>query len=149
MPLNTRIQWNAGTACVSECVLKPLACRGLRVGPSKVFSGVQRALQQGLKGKIWLNPSGPICVRPHGTVPDVCSRLWTTVGIFKTCSCTLRSWSQHFLYAAAPCQSLGFFLVCSCSFPNLQNKHAFRHARVRFQNARFRPSKENTCFEAF
>ena len=31
-----RIQWNAGTACVSECVLKALACRGLHVGPSKV-----------------------------------------------------------------------------------------------------------------
>ena len=30
------MQWNAGTACVSECVLKTLACRGLRVGPSKV-----------------------------------------------------------------------------------------------------------------
>ena len=36
MPLNIRIQWNAGTACVSECVLKTLACRGLRVGPSKL-----------------------------------------------------------------------------------------------------------------
>ena len=35
VPLNIRIQWNAGTACVSECVLKTLACRGLRVGPSK------------------------------------------------------------------------------------------------------------------
>ena len=35
MPLNIRIQWNVGTACVSECVLKTLACRGLRVGPSK------------------------------------------------------------------------------------------------------------------
>ena len=33
--LNIRIQWNAGTACVSECVLKTLAYRGLRVGPSK------------------------------------------------------------------------------------------------------------------
>ena len=29
-------QWNAGTARVSECVLKTLACRGLHVGPSKV-----------------------------------------------------------------------------------------------------------------
>ena len=38
MPLNIRIQWNAGTACVSECVLKTLACRGLRVGPSQVMS---------------------------------------------------------------------------------------------------------------
>ena len=35
MPLNIRFQWNAGTACVSECVLKTLACLGLRVGPSK------------------------------------------------------------------------------------------------------------------
>ena len=35
MPLNIRIQWNAGSACVSECVLKTLACRGLRVGTSK------------------------------------------------------------------------------------------------------------------
>ena len=34
MPRNIRIQWNAGTGCVSECVLKTLACRGLRVGPS-------------------------------------------------------------------------------------------------------------------
>ena len=36
MLLNIRIQWNAGTACVSECVLKTLACRGLHVGPSKL-----------------------------------------------------------------------------------------------------------------
>ena len=36
VPLNIRKQWNAGTACVSERVLKTLACRGLRVGPSKV-----------------------------------------------------------------------------------------------------------------
>ena len=35
---NIRIQWNAGTACVSECVLKTLACRGLRVGPSKTLT---------------------------------------------------------------------------------------------------------------
>ena len=35
MPLNICIQWNVGPACVSECVLKTLACRGLRVGPSK------------------------------------------------------------------------------------------------------------------
>ena len=34
VPLNILLQWNAGTACVSECVLKTLACRGLRVGPS-------------------------------------------------------------------------------------------------------------------
>ena len=36
MPLNIRIQTNAGTACVSERVLKTLACQGLRVGPSQV-----------------------------------------------------------------------------------------------------------------
>ena len=36
MPLNIRMQWNAGTTCVSERVLKTLACRGLRVGPSKL-----------------------------------------------------------------------------------------------------------------
>ena len=33
---NIRMQWNAGIACVSERVLKTLACQGLRVGPSKV-----------------------------------------------------------------------------------------------------------------
>ena len=38
MLLNIRIHWNAGTACVSECVLKTLACRGLRVGPSKLIT---------------------------------------------------------------------------------------------------------------
>ena len=32
---NIRIQWNAGTGCVSECVPKTPACRGLRVCPSK------------------------------------------------------------------------------------------------------------------
>ena len=37
MPLNIRIQWNAGTACVSEGGLKTLACRVLRVGPSKLL----------------------------------------------------------------------------------------------------------------
>ena len=45
MPLNIRIQWNAGTACVSECVLKTLACRGLRVGPSKVRTIDRKKLQ--------------------------------------------------------------------------------------------------------
>ena len=37
MPLNIRIQWNAGTACVSECVLKTLWRVGVcvSVGPSK------------------------------------------------------------------------------------------------------------------
>ena len=30
----------AGTACVSECVLKTLACQGLRVSPSKFLRGV-------------------------------------------------------------------------------------------------------------
>ena len=32
--LNICIQWNVGTACVSECMLKTLACRGFRVSPS-------------------------------------------------------------------------------------------------------------------
>ena len=36
MPLNIHMQWNAGTARASECVLKTLVCRGLRVGPSKI-----------------------------------------------------------------------------------------------------------------
>ena len=42
--LNIRIQWNAGTACVSECVLKTLACRSSRVGPSKalILSGLPK-----------------------------------------------------------------------------------------------------------
>ena len=35
MPLNILIQWNEGTACLSECILKTLACRDLRVGPSR------------------------------------------------------------------------------------------------------------------
>ena len=30
MPLTICMQWNAGTACVSECVLKTLACRGFK-----------------------------------------------------------------------------------------------------------------------
>ena len=37
MALNIRMQWIAGIACVSECVLKTLACQGLRVGPSKFW----------------------------------------------------------------------------------------------------------------
>ena len=48
MPLNIRIQWNAGTACVSECVLKTLACRGLRVGPSKVSELLVAMTLQGI-----------------------------------------------------------------------------------------------------
>ena len=47
MHVNIRIQWNAGTACVSECVLKTLACRGLRVGPSKLWT----LLMVGVTGK--------------------------------------------------------------------------------------------------
>ena len=37
LPLYIRMQWNAGTACVSECVLKTLACRGLPVGPPRIM----------------------------------------------------------------------------------------------------------------
>ena len=47
--LNIRIQWNAGTAYMSECVLKTLACRGLRVGPSK-------AQREALHGAILFPP---------------------------------------------------------------------------------------------
>ena len=47
-------KWNAGTACVSECVLKTQACRGLRVGPCK---GDQRAVSwKGGFGKCALVP---------------------------------------------------------------------------------------------
>ena len=43
MPLNIRIQRNAGTACVSECVLETLACRGLCVGVSALLKGLLEA----------------------------------------------------------------------------------------------------------
>ena len=45
LPLNIRIQGNAGTACVSECVLKTLVCRGLRVGPSKLERPIFREIR--------------------------------------------------------------------------------------------------------
>ena len=76
MPLNIHMQWNAGTACVSECVLKMLACRGLRVGPSKfsardlndhnrVDKGV-KALEPILNFLSTSGPNGPnySCSRP-------------------------------------------------------------------------------------
>ena len=44
-----RILWNAGTACVSECVLKTLACRGLRVGPSKIMKTWKFPSQRGFR----------------------------------------------------------------------------------------------------
>ena len=54
--LNICIQWNAVTACVLECVLKTLACRGLRVGPSKFFrSGKTDPVQ--FKGHFRQGPS--------------------------------------------------------------------------------------------
>ena len=46
---HSRIQWNAGTACVSECVLKTLACRGLRVGPSNAQEVSEYGLVYGSK----------------------------------------------------------------------------------------------------
>ena len=59
-PLNIRMQWNAGTAGVSECVLTTLACRGLRVGPSKfevllsylgsIWGGIQGVTLESLLG---------------------------------------------------------------------------------------------------
>ena len=42
MPLIIRIHWNAGTACVSECVLRTLACPGLRVSPSKAMPSLNK-----------------------------------------------------------------------------------------------------------
>ena len=46
------MQWNAGTACVSECVLKTLACRGMRVGVcvSALLSPQPRILVRQEKG---------------------------------------------------------------------------------------------------
>ena len=49
MPAKIRIQWNAGTTGVSGCVLKTLACRGLRVGPSKF----QNLLSDNYKARLW------------------------------------------------------------------------------------------------
>ena len=72
MLLNIRIRWNAGTACVSESVLKTLACRGLRVGPSKLLTHyhcqqVRRphsSYQKVVQGKCplhFLNLNGVVC----------------------------------------------------------------------------------------
>ena len=52
MPLNICIQWNAGSTCVSECVLKTLACRGLRVGPSKTQIHQESVADSDLKVQI-------------------------------------------------------------------------------------------------
>ena len=49
MPLNIRIRWNAGTACVSECVQKKLARRGLPVGPSKLEGVAAACLVQNMQ----------------------------------------------------------------------------------------------------
>ena len=46
IPLNICMQWNAGTARMSECVLKTLACRGLRVG----FVAISRLLVNRFRG---------------------------------------------------------------------------------------------------
>ena len=51
MPLDIRMQWNAGTACVLECVLKTLACQGLRVGPSKSQVSLEMQFPPGNQGK--------------------------------------------------------------------------------------------------
>ena len=48
MPLNIRIQWNAGTACASECVLKALACQGLHVGRSKLWPPISKGVPPGV-----------------------------------------------------------------------------------------------------
>ena len=62
LPSNIRIQWNAGTACVSECVLKTLACRGLRVGPSKCPSRAPEiaAISETREGKAALRFKGAV-----------------------------------------------------------------------------------------
>ena len=57
MLLYIRIQWNAGTACVSECVLKTLACRGLRVGPSKCGSLSEHCLSKETFSEVPQRPS--------------------------------------------------------------------------------------------
>ena len=49
---NYRIQWNVGTACVSDCVLKTLASRGVRVGPSKVQQTYPPAQNQYMQEEI-------------------------------------------------------------------------------------------------
>ena len=75
MPLNIRIQWNAGTACGSECVLKTLACPGLRVGPSKFMGNSTRviseekftaAMPQALQRRHWVECRLCSCVALRG-----------------------------------------------------------------------------------
>ena len=61
MPLNFHTQKNAGTACVSECVLKTLACRGLHVGPSirRCPSTVSCTVPNCESANFWWIPSCP------------------------------------------------------------------------------------------
>ena len=76
MPLTIRIQWNAGTACVSECVLKTLAYWGLRVGPSK-FSRLHASATRRVQ-----SPERSIHAS-HGKVP-VTVRVKTIIGSLLT-----------------------------------------------------------------
>ena len=77
MPLNIRIKWNVGTACVSECVLKTLACRGLRVGvcvsaPLSFVSALHRVFQDvgPAPSAAWRDlPSLPPPLRPRTPPP--------------------------------------------------------------------------------
>ena len=87
LPLNIRIQWIAGTACVSECVLKTLACRGLRVGPSKYSPTAQYPLEGGLDCDTlpWQGLKGPLWLGVH--TRSVCYRaLWGYSAIWATTS---------------------------------------------------------------
>ena len=109
LPLNIRIQWNAGTACVSKCVLKKLACRGLRVGPSKsqgalkernllgqsepkrrcllVFAGSRHSLGSKAFGKLRFSQNtADSCRKPQKTAG---TRRKPQIGV-----CPLSRWSQ-------------------------------------------------------
>ena len=76
---HNRIQWNAGTACVSECVLKTLACRGLRVGPSKLR-----------------NMQTPQCVGGGGKTGSICHFAFSLALQWFGCLKMSRCWeTQH------------------------------------------------------
>ena len=86
VPLNICILWNAGTACVSECVLKTLACRGLRVGPSrKLLEGRYIHANQIEEG----NSEPRIDKTPQHVISGVCCslpRFLAKVGLYELSS---------------------------------------------------------------
>ena len=104
MPLNIRIQWNAGTACVSECVLKTLACRGLRVGPSKCRVMLNRCVRAhydrpsvAIPPACYRSPSGPSKSPPE--CPRECPRKWgvsegVSDGVSKKCPQSVKKVSR-------------------------------------------------------